>query len=94
MSLFKYKKGAAEGFSAMMLFILCIIAGNLIFFVSQEFGWIEDMGTIKSALVSTCFTLGAVVLYFILARNLVGQGVRKEKKKWHWGKKKYPESQQ
>lgn len=79
----KYKKGAASGFSAMMLFILCIIAGNLIFFAAQEFGLIEDMGTIMSALVSTTFTLGAVILYFILARNLVGQGVRKEKKGWH-----------
>lgn len=86
--MWKYKKGAAEGFSALMLFILCIIAGNLIFFAAQEYGMIEKMGLIESALISSCFTLGAVVLYFIIARNLVSQGAKKEKKRWHWGKQK------
>ena len=89
----KYKKGAASGLSAMLLFILCIIAGNLIFFAAQEFGLIENLGTIESALVSTTFTLGATILYFVLAHNLVGQGVKKEKGGWHWGKKKSPENQ-
>ena len=92
--MWKYKKGAASGFSALALFTLCIIAGNLMFFAAQEFEVIEKLGTIESALVSSCFTLGAVVLYFVIARNLVRQGVKKEKGRWHWGKNKYSENQQ
>lgn len=74
MSIIKYKKGSATGFTAIILLGICIIVSEVGLFFLRYIGIITVDDWLVLAFLSAFASIIGYLLYYIVARNLVMQG--------------------
>jgi len=73
-----HKKGEATGLTAYVLFGILLSFGALLKFILTSTKLIPTGDLVQECILYLTFTGGFVLMYYVITRNLINQGAKKQ----------------